>query len=240
MPLVDHRYSVIRAGVVIAALGLACIMIGAHAGRQGAPDAPRQQVDQGAGGSSDRSVVGPHATSAPSSDGRAPSGQPGCRPVDRPFRPRAVVLPGATGANSVVAVRRDARGVPGVPPLTDTGKQQFAWDEDGIRPGAARGNVLMNAHTWPDGTALGNALLGRLDVGDLLIVRGSAGRRLCYRVVDRLVTAYPATPQRVLSRYYATAGRPQLAITVCSGLRSDPGTWTRRTLWFAEPLGGSG
>ena len=55
---------------------------------------------------------------------------------------------------------RDAAGIPGVPPLSSAGKTVFAWDrEQGIRPGDRRGNVLLNAHTWPDGSALGNRLL---------------------------------------------------------------------------------
>ena len=76
----------------------------------------------------------------------------------------------------MVTPPRDELGVPGTPPLTNRGKSVFAWDrEQGILPGDPAGNVLLNAHTWPDGTALGNRLLAGLQLGDRIVVRG-AGR----------------------------------------------------------------
>jgi sortase (surface protein transpeptidase) len=121
--------------------------------------------------------------------------------------------------------------VPGVPALTSRGKSVFAWDrEQGIRPGDPAGNVLLNAHTWPDGSALGNHLLAGLQRGDRIVVTGT-NARLCYRVTERVEV--PA--EREMPRYYTTDGPPQLAIVVCSGRRLGPGTWEKRTLWFASP-----
>jgi hypothetical protein len=159
------------------------------------------------------------------------SPSPSCARVARAFRPRAVSVAGITKAASVIAPPRDANGVPGVPPLTSRGKSVFAWDrEQGIRPGDLAGNVLLNAHTWPDGSALGNRLLADLHRGDRIVVLG-AKTRLCYRVIERLQV--PA--ERGMSRYYATKGPPHLAIVVCSGRRLGPGVWTKRTVWFAAP-----
>jgi sortase (surface protein transpeptidase) len=133
---------------------------------------------------------------------------------------------------SVVAMHRDAGGVPGVPPLTRTGKTEMAFDlGNGIRPGDPRGNALLNAHTWPDGSALGNKLLAELHKGDRIVVHGLLGQ-LCYRVTDRVEV--PADDPGV--RYYAKRGEPQIAIVVCSGKRLGPGVWTKRTLWFASPV----
>ncbi len=154
---------------------------------------------------------------------------PSCAPSGHPFRPRTVALPGTTRPLPVIAPPRDAGNVPGVPPLTAEGKWEFAWDAS-IAPGAPAGNVLLNAHTWPDGSALGNRLLGRLEKGDRIVVRG-AGRKLCYRVTERVEV--PAA--QGLPRYYATDGPPQLAIVVCSGRRLGPGDWEDRTIWFASP-----
>jgi hypothetical protein len=180
---------------------------------------------------------GDHSSSKPSAatPGRD-ADLAGCGSPTRPFAPVRVTIPGVARNVAVVPAVRDGKGVPGVPPLTDTGKHELAWDAPGIEPGAPRGHVLMNAHTGPDGSALGNALLRGLHVGDVVAVHGDAGQRLCYRVVDRLVTPFPDTPQHVLARYYSTTGRPQLAVTVCSGRRLGPGRWTQRTLWFARPL----
>jgi hypothetical protein len=154
-----------------------------------------------------------------------------CDQVSEAFDPHSVTVPGVTTRASVVTPPRDHEGVPGVPPLTSAGKSVFAWDrEQGIRPGDAAGNVLLNAHTWPDGTALGNRLLARLHRGDRVVVFGTKAR-LCYRVTERVeVRADQGMP-----RYYTTDGAPQLAILVCSGRRLGPGVWEKRTVWFASP-----
>ena len=155
----------------------------------------------------------------------------GCPTRARAFAPRTISVPGITGPTSVITPPRDAAGIPGVPPLSSAGKTVFAWDrEQGIKPGDRRGNVLLNAHTWPDGSALGNQLLRSLDRGDRIRVRG-AKTQLCYRVTERVeVLAEDGLP-----RYYAKTGRPQLAIVVCSGRRLGPGVWEKRTIWFASP-----
>jgi hypothetical protein len=163
----------------------------------------------------------------------APTMSPGpsCARVPRAFRPVSVTVPGVTRAAEVVTPPRDANGVPGVPPLTSRGKSVFAWDrQQGILPGDLAGNVLLNAHTWPDGSALGNRLLAGLHRGDRIVVLG-VNTRLCYRVAERVQV--PA--KRGMPRYYATDGPPQLAIVVCSGRRLGPGVWTKRTVWFASP-----
>lgn len=156
-----------------------------------------------------------------------------CRPAERAFRPTSVSIPGIVDATSVVALPRDARDVPGVPALTSTGKNQMAFDlGSGVRPGGARGNALLNAHTWPDGSALGNTLLAGLHENDRILVRGESAV-LCYKVTERVEV--PA--KKANARYFAETGQPQIAIVVCSGERLGPGIWTKRTLWFASPIG---
>lgn len=156
---------------------------------------------------------------------------PACDKAAHTFRPRTVSVPGVVRAASIVTPPRDAAGVPGVPPFTSRGKSVFAWDrEQGIRPGALIGNVLLNAHTWPDGSAIGNRLLADLHRGDRIVVAGDKARQ-CYRVTERV----EVSAQRGMPRYYVADGPPQLAIVVCSGRRLGPGVWTKRTVWFASP-----
>jgi hypothetical protein len=146
------------------------------------------------------------------------------------FAPASISIPGVTSAATVLAIPYDARGVPGTPPVTTAGKTVFAWEPD-VHPGAIAGNVLLNAHTWPDGTALGNHLLAGLQPGGRIVVHGSRGQELCYRVTGRTeVDADASVPE-----YFATHGPPQLAIIVCSGTRLGPGNWTKRTIWYAAP-----
>jgi hypothetical protein len=159
-------------------------------------------------------------------------GRPTCGQVSHPFAPRTVSVPGATRAAPVVTPPRDANGIPGTPPLTSAGKEMVAWDTaQGTRPGDRHGNVLLNAHTWPDGSALGNRLLATLHRGSRVVLHGPGDLRLCYRVTEEV----QVLASKGLRRYYDLHGPPQIAILVCSGRRLGPGVWTHRTVWFASP-----
>jgi sortase family protein len=155
-----------------------------------------------------------------------------CEPAAAgPFKPTRITVPGIVRNARVLALPRDGHDVPSVPPISNAGKGEFAWDRPpGIKPGSPKGNVLLNAHTWPDGSALGNHFLRDLRKGDRIIVRGK-DVRLCYEVSRRVeVPAHNDFPE-----YYDTTGPPQLALIVCSGQRLGPGNWTKRTIWFASP-----
>lgn len=152
------------------------------------------------------------------------------------FVPTRISIAHVTTGSTVLAEPRDANGVLGTPPLTTSGKEQFAWDETGPRPGSSQGNVLLNAHTWPDGSAMGNALLASLNDGDHITLADASGHAQCYQVTDEVTVPAVGTPQRVLDRFYDTTGPPQLGIVVCSGQRLGQGQWTARTLWFAKAV----
>ncbi|WP_207005986.1 class F sortase [Nocardioides aromaticivorans] len=146
------------------------------------------------------------------------------------FVPTRLTVPGVVRKAAVIGVPRDAQGVVGVLPHADN--QNFAWDLGGVEPGSPEGHVLLNTHTWPDGSAMGNRLLDGLQVGDALRLEGDDGAFACYRVGERVEVpveeGYPG--------WAAKDGPPQVVIVVCSGKRLGPGDWTHRTLWFAEPV----
>ena len=108
-----------------------------------------------------------------------PEPEPGLcdRAAAEPFTPHRIAIEGVA-RTEVVGVARDDRDVTGVLPISN--KADVAWDLGGIRPGSRRGNVLLNTHTWPDGSALGNSLLERLREGDRIVLRGSNGALQCY------------------------------------------------------------
>ena len=160
-----------------------------------------------------------------------PTPAPTCSTTTRRFLPTEVSIPSVDKHITVLPLARDADGLPGTPPLTLTGKQDMAFDlGSGIRPGDPKGNALLNAHTYPDGSALGNKLLAGLHEGDRIIVKGATGY-ICYDVSDRV-----EVPAGVYKRYFDKKGAPQIAIVVCSGKRLGPGVWTKRTVWFASPI----
>jgi hypothetical protein len=164
--------------------------------------------------------------------------KPCYRGVSHPFRPTQITVPGVTRDATVLALPRDAENVPGAPPISDVGKTEFAWSlPPDPMPGSDKGNTLINAHTWPDGTALGNKLLDGLQVGDPIIVHGKSrnghAETLCYQVTKRdVILASDGSFE-----YYEREGPPQLALIVCSPPRLGPGNWLHRTIWYASPLG---
>jgi hypothetical protein len=153
--------------------------------------------------------------------------------VARSFEPTSITVTGVARGVTVIAPHRDANGVPGIPPVNNSGKHVFAFDPDQrVEPGDPHGNVLLNAHTWPDGSALGNQLLSGLHRDGRIVVQGHRpAQKLCYRVTRRVeVLASAGAPD-----YYSRTGTPQLAIIVCSGRRLGPGNWEKRTIWYATP-----
>ena len=113
-------------------------------------------------------------------------------------------MPGITRRAKVVAPPRVATRVPGAPPLTTAGKEEFAWDlKQGIGPGDPHGHVLLNAHVWPDGSARRQPDARQAALGDRIVVIGNA-TELCYRVVKRVqVLASVGLPG-----YYTKTGPP--------------------------------
>ena len=153
-------------------------------------------------------------------------------PATRPFTPKSITVRNVAKNAPVLALPRDGNTVPQAPPISNAGKAQFAWDEPTLPPGSPRGNALFNAHTWPDGTALGNRLLEHLQVGGKIVVKGKHGAELCYRVTKR--TVIKASDGSF--EYYVKDGPPQLALIVCSPPRLGPGNWVNRTIWYASPI----
>ncbi|WP_183407924.1 class F sortase [Nocardioides marmoriginsengisoli] len=153
-------------------------------------------------------------------------------PATRPFTPKSITVRNVAKNAEVLALPRDSNNVPQAPPISAAGKTQFAWDEPTLPPGSPRGNALFNAHTWPDGTALGNRLLEHLQVGGKIIVKGKHGAELCYRVTKRTVIKAADGSYE----YYVKDGPPQLALIVCSPPRLGPGNWQNRTIWYASPI----
>jgi hypothetical protein len=163
--------------------------------------------------------------------------KPCFRPATAPFTPTRITVPGVTRETPVLSLPRDSADVPQAPPISDVGKTVFAWSQPpDPMPGTPQGNVLLNAHTWPDGTALGNKLLAGLQVGGRIVVHGKSAdgqeQTLCYQVTKRVVILASDGSYE----YYERNGPPQLALIVCSPPRLGPGNWLNRTIWYAAPL----
>ncbi|HWU31439.1 MAG TPA: class F sortase [Marmoricola sp.] len=139
------------------------------------------------------------------------------------------------GRVQVIVVGKNSDGSMGTPPLTNAGKRQLAWFRGGSKPGSGRGGVATDAHSWPDGSALGNALYAKVFKGDTVILSDASNRhRTCYRVTSRQQFNRSAVP---MNRVVRGNGKGQiLSIVVCSGQRLGPGNWTQRTVWTAVAI----
>lgn len=148
------------------------------------------------------------------------------------FVPNRAHIPAVGRTVRVREVPRTADNAVGAGPLTERGKWMMAMDPHN-HPGSHRGSVLLSAHAWPDGSALGNAMTRDLHRGDRITLAGQDGQRACYRVTKR--KSYPAenVPTREAFR---THGPERLVLVTCSGVRRGPGDWSRRTLWYARPV----
>ncbi len=159
------------------------------------------------------------------------SAKPGCSTAKKAFIPTSMSISGVKTI-AILPLGLDTQGIPGTPPLTSAGKQSMAFDiSSGIKPGSKAGHALFNAHTYPDGSALGNTLLDKLNKGDQIVVKGLGGQ-ICYKVTKESEVAADSRD----SGYFDTEGKPEIAIVVCSGQRLGPGVWTKRTIWFASPV----
>lgn len=156
-----------------------------------------------------------------------------CTTPAGPLSPATVSIPAIDRSVRVVRVRRTPSGAVGTPPVTQRGKWLMGLDPQ-VRPGGGKGTVIMAAHTWPDNSALGNALLRSLAVGDRLVLsNGSA--TACYQVTKRKKYGAAKVPRKKAFRWW---GPEQLVVVVCSGKRLGPGRWTHRTIWYATPVSG--
>jgi hypothetical protein len=153
----------------------------------------------------------------------------------RPFTPVSAVLRDGQVIQMYAAAREPGGIVPGVAPLTDWGKNVFAWDAPGVLPGSTSGVVVLDAHSWPDGSALGNWLMTNLKVGQTLILSGSINQRQCYRIASQKV--YPAldVPWKQTYGPYPPGAPARLTITICYWPRLGPENWANREVWVAEP-----
>lgn len=178
-------------------------------------------------------LPGPAAEAAEAATPTARAAATGCATTaSSGFRPVGARFDVLGRELRVVPVRRTANGAIGTPPVTKAGKKMVGWDRY-VRPGSGVGSVILDAHTWPDGSALGNTLLRSLRAGHTFALRAANGRTVCYRVQAR--RSYPAA--RVpRAKAFRDWGPEQAVIVVCSGRRLGPGKWTRRTIWYAVPL----
>jgi len=170
----------------------------------------------------------PEAQASPSASGARATA---CAVTPAKVKPRRAAIPALGRATYKVVKVKRKHGEIGTPPTTKAGKRLVGWDPH-KRPGSGVGSVVIDAHTWPDGSALGNKMLKKLRRGDVVVLTDGRGHGVCYRIRSRHSYSRNRIPA---VKIFRTWGKEQLAIVVCSGKRLGPGNWLRRTVWIGVP-----
>ena len=174
------------------------------------------------------STVG--STVAALADQQAPSASSALR--DRPAPPAALVIPAIGVSTSVVAAGVDASGGVAVP----ADIKLVGWYRFGARPGDPAGSAVIVGHR--DGRLTGTGALfdlGRLTVGDTVVVVDSDWQRHEFTVVGRQAFNKKAVPYAAL---FATGGRPRLTLISCGGrFLKDRGSYEDNIVVTAVPVG---
>lgn len=127
-------------------------------------------------------------------------------------------------------------GTPQTPPLDQP--SSVGWYTLGPKPGTRQGKVVLTAHTFHTGGALGNELFDSrngIKPGALIQLGDASGRTQCYRyshAIKVLVKDYDPSSTVI----YDSAGAPLLALVICWDYDAARRSWASRIVFYATPL----
>lgn len=174
------------------------------------------------------------APASPTSTGSAPAVPAGCAASATPMTPTRFAVPRMGVDTRVLSVGLAADGTIGTPPIND--KTSVSWFDEGPRPGAAKGQAILTAHTYHVGGALGNQLMGAggLKVGDIVTVSDGT-RTLCYRYSGATkvwVKDYDPNSTVMVN----DNGAPRMVMVICWDYHAGRRSWDSRMIFGFEPL----
>jgi hypothetical protein len=156
------------------------------------------------------------------------SGQP-CRPVRFSVAPLHIDAP-------VVTLSLTSEGDLGTP--SDADRKSAGWFPS-VLAGADQGTVLMDGHTYHDGSAIfATTFKQQVQPGMLMRLSCADGHAFSYRVAEVVVDLSPAGyPHFVTSRHlYAADGPPQLVMVTCTDYLPAQRVWANRAVVIATPM----
>ncbi|GAA1977012.1 hypothetical protein GCM10009817_16680 [Terrabacter lapilli] len=163
----------------------------------------------------------PRTPGTPAPRATQPKPAPSCR-VGAPERLRIPAL-GVDAPFERIGLdqggRRDANGQ--APLGTPTDRTKAGWYAAGPRPGSGKGTVLIDGHTYRDGSAIFTEdFARRIATGQLIQLRQDNGSVCSYRItkVWRTISSAHAYPQLIASQHlYDFAGPERLLLATCGG-----------------------
>ncbi len=188
------------------------------------PSAASYAASNEATAATEKSAVTPVPLDAPA----VASGRP-CRPVR--FAMTALGID-----TSVVALSLTSDGDLGTP--SDGDKKSAGWFPS-VMAGAARGTVLMDGHTYHDGSALFTlGFAQQVRTGMVMRLSCAGGHTFSYRVSEITLDVSPASyPGFVTSRaLYSADGPAQLVMITCTDYIPAQRVWAHRAILIANPV----
>lgn len=175
--------------------------------------------------------------SAPSSEPVAGALPAGCEANPKKIDPTSIAFESLDIDTHVLSLGYDPVTTAAIAP-PDEDAYGVAWLDEGPAPGSDEGNVVLSAHTYHRGTALGNVLYDEdngLQPGDIIKLSDEDGNTVCYRFRESLkvwVDEYNANPSSDV--LYNFDGRPQLAIVVCWNWSWEQQASLSRIIFYAD------
>lgn len=155
-----------------------------------------------------------------------------CEAQPTPLVGTRASIQGHDGTLPMLALGLDADGAPATPPGNDG--YTLAWYDKGPQAGSGAGHVVLTAHTFRYGGALGNDLnAGLLSPGAVFRISDDAGHTVCYRFSHALkVRVADYDPRSDV--LYDEAGDPELVLVVCADYPLTGGDPQSRALYYAD------
>lgn len=165
-----------------------------------------------------------------------PASLAGCSKDFSPMTPTRTTIGSIVRNTSVLSLGLAQDGSVATPPFSQP--NSIGWYNLGPRPGDATGKVVLTAHTFRNGGALGNAMHasnGGLRAGDVIRVSDATGRTLCYRYTSSTkIAVKDYDPDSTI--VYDAKGKHQLAIVTCWDFDARREHWDSRVIYYAEPI----
>ncbi len=154
-----------------------------------------------------------------------------------PCRPVRLAMAELGVDASVVTLSLTPEGDLGTP--SDQDKTSAGWFPS-VLAGAARGTVLMDGHTYHDGSAIFRPTFKQqVRAGMVMRLSCSDGHAFSYRIAEVALDVSPdAFPSFVAKRaLYASDGPPQLVMITCTDYNASRRVWDNRAILIATPIG---
>lgn len=202
------------------------------------PVTPPARVSHATRGQPSTTSSDPTITTTPAAQGPVASSRLGV-PVSgshQPCRPVRFTMPALGLDASIVSLSLTADGDLGTP--RDADRASAGWFPS-VLAGAGRGTVLMDGHTYRDGSALFTvAFKQQVRTGMVMRLTCTDGYAFNYRVSEITLDVSAADyPTVVTSRsLYSAEGPSQLVMVTCTDYLPARQEWANRAIIIATPM----